>query len=139
MATVPEHFVPAVDTDPAEDHIGPFYLWREEGADIAFCETGIITSERHTNNLGNVHGGVLMTFADFTLCAVGKTGSGDLAIVTVSMTTQFLKGTKAGGWLHGYGAVSRRTGSLVFVDGRLCDGDDLLVTFSGVGKRIRAG
>jgi acyl-coenzyme A thioesterase PaaI-like protein len=89
--------------------------------------------------MGTVHGGVLMTFADYTLCAVGKTGSDDESIVTVSLTTEFLLPATAGVWLTGTGTIHRRTGSLVFVQGRLCQGDDVVLTFSGIGKRIRGG
>ena len=74
MSLVPPHFVPATGSDPAEDHIGPFYLWRDESRDPPVCEAGMVTAPHHTNVLDTVHGGVLMTFADYTFCAVGKTG-----------------------------------------------------------------
>ena len=119
-------------TDPAEDLIGPFYLKRAAG----HCATGLITDHRHTNKLGSVHGGVLMTFADYTLCAVAKTGSSDESIVTVSLTTEFVRAAPSGEWLAGEGSISRRTRSLVFVQGRLCHGSSVIMTFSGIGKRI---
>ena len=87
----PEGFLIAEGTDPAEDLIGPFYLKRSD----SHCETGLYTESRHTNKLGTVHGGVLMTFADYTLCAVGKTGSNDDSIVTVSLTTEFVRAAPA--------------------------------------------
>ena len=77
-----------------------------------------------------------MTFADYTLCAVGKTGSTDDSIVTVSLTTEFVRAAPSDEWLSGVGSVSRRTRSLVFVQGRLCHGDSVIMTFSGIGKRI---
>ena len=77
-----------------------------------------------------------MTFADFTFCAVGKTGTDDASIVTVSLTTEFVRAAPADCWLYGEGTVTRRTGSLVFVQGRLCHGDDAVLTYSGIGKRI---
>ncbi len=138
MSLVPPQFAPATGSDPAEDHIGPFYLWRDESCEPPVCEAGMITAPHHTNVLDMVHGGVLMTFADYTFCAVSKTGTSDKAIITVSLTTEFLQSAPAGVWLHGYGAVTRRTGSLVFAQGRLCHGADTLLTYSGVGKRMRA-
>ena len=128
----PAGFEIAEGTDPAEDLIGPFYLKRLGD----HCETGLLTAARHTNKLGTVHGGVLMTFADYTLCAIGKTGSTDDSIVTVSLTTEFVRAAPAAQWLSGEGSVSRRTRSLVFVQGRLCHGNSVIMTFSGVGKRI---
>ena len=129
---IPDGFEIAAGTDPAEDLIGPFYLKRVS----KHCETGLLTEARHTNKLGTVHGGVLMTFADYTLCAIGKTGSHDDSIVTVSLTTEFVRAAPAAEWLSGEGTISRRTRSLVFVQGRLCHGDEVIMTFSGIGKRI---
>lgn len=131
--TVPDGFVRTEGTDPAEDVIGPFYLKRTGER----CETGLLTESRHTNVMGTVHGGVLMTFADFTLCAVGKTGSNDTSIVTVSLTVEFLRPAPAGIWLSGQGTVTRRSKSLVFVQGRLDHADEAVLTFSGIGKRVR--
>ena len=76
----PDGFVIAEGTDPAEDLLGPFYLKRAGSS----CETGLLTDSRHTNKLGTVHGGVLMTFADYTLCAIGKTGSSDACVMVTS-------------------------------------------------------
>ena len=129
---IPDGFVPAMGTDPAEDRIGPFYLNRTD----VQCETGLVTGDHHTNVMGTVHGGVLMTFADYTLCAVGKTGSDDQSIITVSLTTEFVRSAPAGVWLQGYGTITRRTRSLVFVQGRLCQGEEVVMTYSGIGKRI---
>ena len=51
------------------------------------CVEGQIVVRDDLCTIGNsVHGGVLMTFADYTLCAIGKTGSTDESIVTVSLT-----------------------------------------------------
>ena len=132
----PEGFILAEGTDPAEDLIGPFYMKRYMKREGEHCATGLITGERHTNKMGTVHGGVLMTFADYTLCAVGKTGSDDESIVTVSLTTDFVRAAPAGGWLSGEASISRRTRSLVFVQGRLCHDGSVVMTFSGIGKRI---
>ena len=132
---IPAGFEPAVGTDPAEDRIGPFFLLREGER----CETGLVTAAHHANSMGTVHGGVLMTFADYTLCAVGKTGSDDAHILTVSLTTEFVRSASSPAWLHGFGTITRRTGSLVFVQGRLCEGDEVVMSYSGIGKRVRGG
>ncbi|MEM8767913.1 MAG: PaaI family thioesterase [Pseudomonadota bacterium] len=129
----PPGFQKAVGTDPAEDRIGPFFMNRT----ATDCRTALFPETHHTNLLGTVHGGVLMTFADFTFCAVGKTGSDDASIVTVSLTTEFVRAAPTGVWLFGEGAITRRTGSLVFVQGRLCQSEgEAVMTFSGIGKRI---
>ena len=73
---------------------------------------------------------------DFTFCAVGKTGSSDQSIITVSLTTEFVAAAPPDVWLTGQGELTRRTRSLVFVQGRLLNGDVVVMTFSGIGKRM---
>ncbi|MFN7674210.1 MAG: PaaI family thioesterase, partial [bacterium] len=53
-------------SDPFETLTGPFYMkpLPEGGYICAF-----MPEERHCNGMGNIHGGCLMTFADFALFA----------------------------------------------------------------------
>ena len=127
---IPEGFLPETGTDPAEDLIGPFYLRRAE--DFA---AGLLAEARHCNGMGSVHGGVLMTMADFALCAQARYQTEDSNILTVSMNVEFIAGAAEGDWLHSRGEVVRRTGSLVFVQGRLYSGSRPVLVYSGVGKR----
>lgn len=131
MAEVPAGFLPETGTDPAEDHIGPFYLRRDPAAFSA----GLLTEPHHGNSMGIVHGGVLMAMADFALCAQARYGTEDDHIVTVTLTTDFVAGAEVGGWLHSEGQVVRRTGTLVFVQGKLLQDDTTVLAYSGVGKR----
>ena len=128
----PEGFEADQSDDVAEETIGPYYVKRNPN----LIATGMISQPHHANSMGTVHGGVLMTFADFTLCAYGRDGSTDAHIVTVSLTTEFVAAAPIGVWLHASGEVVRRTGSLVFVQGRLYHEKDVVLTYSGVGKRI---
>ena len=134
MTAVPAGFELDVGTDPAEDHIGPFYLRR----DATCFAAGLRVAARHCNSLETVHGGVLMTMADYALCAQARYGTEDTNIVTVSLHTEFVAGTGIGSWLHSEGEVVRRTGSLVFVQGCLKCENVVLLTYSGVGKRWQA-
>ncbi len=52
--------------DPAEDHIGPFFYGPKSSPEFG-CY-GVQLEAKHCNTMGSVHGGVLMTFADFALC-----------------------------------------------------------------------
>ena len=131
--TAPQGFEPDQSDDIAEETIGPYYV----KYDPALAQTGMISQAHHANSMGTVHGGVLMTFADFTLCAFGRDESNDAHIVTVSLTTEFVRAAPVGAWLFADGEVVRRTGSLVFVQGRLYHDNECILTYSGVGKRIR--
>ncbi len=128
----PPGFEPDQSNDIAEETIGPYYVNYAPN----LLATGMISMPHHANSMGTVHGGVLMTFADFTLCAFGRDGSKDAHIVTVSLTTEFVRAAPIEAWLSASGEVVRRTGSLVFVQGRLYHGEEAVLTYSGVGKRI---
>ncbi|HQZ14086.1 MAG TPA: hypothetical protein PK286_14485, partial [Devosia sp.] len=60
-----------VPPDPFEDHVGPFYFDIQgdaRKADTVHCV--LPTLPRHGNYMGGVHGGGILTFADYALCLV---------------------------------------------------------------------
>ncbi len=118
--------------DPAEDRIGPFFYRLEApGRVIAHCEV----LAHHCNAYGGVHGGVLMTLADYTLCLAAIDSEQD-AVVTVSANCDFVSGAKAGEVLAGEGERVRAGGSLVFTRAVIRAGDRVIMTASGVIKRL---
>src|SRR5690554_3669574 len=66
------------DGDAAEDHIGPFFYRPVAGG----IETAFRPRPHNCNSSGAVHGGVLMTFIDYTLCVAAVAGT-DERVVTV--------------------------------------------------------
>ncbi len=125
--------------DRAEDHIGPyFFRWLGGGR----VDTAFRVQPHHVNTYGAVHGGALMTFADYTLCLAAMESESDV-VVTVSATCDFVDAGRAGELLLGHGETTRLTGSLAFTRATLCaerDGARVpLVTASGVIKRVRKG
>jgi len=128
---LPDGFILQEQADPAELMIGPFYKHREKPLSLFKPE------QRHSNLMEIVHGGVLMTFADFTLCAGATTVTGDADCVTVNLNCNFLAGAMLDHWLAGEARITRTTHRLVFVDGTLSNEGEPVVTFSGIGKRIR--
>lgn len=123
--------------DPAEDRIGPFFY---RVAAPGRVETALRVQPHHVNTYGAVHGGVLMTFADYTLCLAAIEQEGDM-VVTVSATCDFVDGGRAGELLAGVGETTRLTGSLAFTRATLYAEREgarvVLMTASGVIKRIR--
>jgi uncharacterized protein (TIGR00369 family) len=119
--------------DPAEDHIGPFFL-RPAAHGV---ETVFRLQPHNCNSHGTAHGGVLMTFIDYTLCVAAAHDTGE-KVVTVSCNSEFIDGAAAGSRLFGRGEVIRRTGSLVFTRGTIETADGRVVlAASAVVKRIR--
>ncbi len=100
--------------DPAEDNIGPFFC----KSMAPKSETALRLEPKHCNMFGIVHGGVLMAFADYTLCLAGLDSTDD-GCLTVTCDNQFIASAKAGELLTGHGELIRRTRKLAFVRAEL--------------------
>lgn len=131
--TIPSGFLAGADLDPAETNIGPF-LRRDTDTGVS---TGLLVEYRHCNEHDSLHGGVQMALADYTAGITARAGMGDEGTVTVSFDSCFIDAGRLGDWVQGQAEVVRRTGSLVFVQGRLDVKDRPLLTFSSVLKRLR--
>lgn len=81
---------------------------------------GLLAGEHLGNdNLGIVHGGALMTFADMALgCGVGF-ASGPAHFVTVQLQFHFVSAARVGSFITCSPEVVRRTSQLVFLRGLL--------------------
>ncbi len=121
--------------DPAEDHIGPFYYEPKTSPD--YGRYGFELQSKHCNAMGSVHGGVLMTFADFALCMAATEHYEEETCVTVSFSCEFLRGAEVGEVVLSAPVVNRRTGSLVFLSGTCDVAGEPCFAFSSVVKRLR--
>src|ERR1700730_12141446 len=84
-----------VPSDPFEDHTGPFYFRIEGDARQAGSVHCLLpTVPRQANYAGSVHGGAILTFADYALCLVaGRAadgGTNSAFAVTVSIAVEVL-------------------------------------------------
>lgn len=119
--------------EPFEVLVGPFYM--KELEDGTF-KSAFIAEEKHTNALGMVHGGLLMSFADFSLFSIArKEVDGDC--VTVGFNSEFVAAGKVGEVIESSGEIIRATRSLLFVRGTIYSGDQTLLSFSGILKRLK--
>ena len=115
------------------DAAGPFYFRTDaQGVVAAFR-----AKTKHMNQGGVVHGGCLMTFADFSLFAIaaeelGEDGYG----LTVAFTSEFLSGAKEGQLLEARGDVLRAGGSLIFVRGLISADGTPCLNYSATLKRL---
>ncbi len=114
--------------------VGPFYFREDkEGMACAFR-----AADKHMNAGGVVHGGCLMSFADFSLFAIAQPYMDtDSYGVTVAFTSEFLSGPVAGDYIEARGEVLRAGGSLIFVRGLITGNGKPVLNFSGTIKRIR--
>lgn len=119
-------------SDPYETYLGPFY-YRREGTK-ARC---VFQPRReHLNGGGVIHGGALMSFADFCLFALADEALQGLRTVTLTCNSEFISAGGLDGWIEGEGQVLRQTRSLVFVQGLLSQQSRPLLSFSGVLKKL---
>ena len=92
---------------------------------------------KHMNQGGVVHGGCLMTFADFPLFAIAaeELGEGGYGL-TVAFTSEFLSGAKEGQLIESRGEVLRAGGSLIFVRGVVTADGKPCLNYSATLKRL---
>ena len=96
--------------DKAEDTIGPFFFYM----DGEHPRTAFRVKENNCNAHDSVHGGVLMAFADYTLC-LGANGGTRESVATVSCNNEFVAPAYKDELIKGEAETIRRGKSIVFV------------------------
>ena len=119
--------------DHYEVYNGPFWH-REENGKVR-CVFRV--EQKHINGGGAVHGGCLMTFADYCLFAIANTvlheGRGG-----VSFATEFIDAVYKGELVEGTGEGVRAGRSIIFMRGMLTAEGRPVWSFSGTMKRVTA-
>jgi uncharacterized protein (TIGR00369 family) len=119
--------------DTAEDYLGPFFF----NMDGEHPRTAFRIQEHHCNAHDTIHGGILMSLADYTLCLGANGGLESESVVTVSCNSEFIAPASQGDLILGTGEVVRSGGSIVFMRCVLKVEDTVVLVSSGVIKRIR--
>jgi acyl-coenzyme A thioesterase 13 len=120
--------------DPFETSIGPFCFREDAGrAKCAFQPR-----REHLNGGGTVHGGALMSFADFALFAIAHNALAGAKAVTLTCNSEFLSAAGLEGVIEAEGEVLRATRSLVFARGLVTQASRPVLAFSGTLKKIAA-
>lgn len=119
--------------EPFESRSGPFYRQVDESGVIGAFRA----EERHLNGAGTVHGGCLMTFADFMLFSVAwdSFSNGEMG-VTLTCNCEFLSGARLGERVTGRGEVARTGGTIIFVRGTIFSDDRPCLSYSGTIRRF---
>ena len=135
ISLLPSGFQPYDYEDPYEDYVGPFGFRVVDGK-LSFA---FQSDSRHRNTGETIHGGMLMSFADYALCLSAIWGQANEKCVTVSCNCEFVAAGRPGELIEATGEVVRRTRSLTFGRGQIFTGDRVLLAFSGIVKRIPLG
>jgi len=121
--------------DPFETLVGPL-VFRSEPDGTA--RAAFLPERKHLNGGGVVHGGALMSFADFALFGLAHEALKGTFAVTVTFNAEFVGAGQPGAIIEAEGRVVKQTKSLVFVQGLLMQGGAPVLAFSGTLKKIKA-
>lgn len=120
--------------DPYETAIGPFCFRLDAGK----TKSAFQPRREHLNIGGTLHGGALMSFADFSLFSIAHNALAGAAAVTLTCNCEFIGAGGLDHWVESEGEVLRDTRSLMFVRGIVTQGARCLLAFSGTLKKIAA-
>ncbi len=122
------------DNDPFEDYVGPMYYKKEKSGGV---RCAFVTQPKHMNGQGGLHGGMLMTFADYALFLFAEKALGEQRAVTVSFSSDFTTGVGEGEFVETTGEIVHETPEMLFLRGTIFCGDTVLLNYSAVLKKVR--
>ena len=117
---------------PFLHHIGPLFYKKDE---LGKLVVAIQPQIWNLNGLGYVHGGCLMSLADFTMCSAAMQ-SREEAVVSVNFDAQFINPATGSRLIECHAEVIRTAGSLVFLRGEVRSKTRTVLSYSGVAKRL---
>ena len=121
-------------SDPFEDHAGPFYF-RLDPDGRPRCAFRAET--KHMNGGGFMHGGCIMTFADFCLFVIAREALADSHGVTATFNGEFVGAVPPGSLVECTGEVVKAARSMIFVRGLITTGQEPVMSFSATIKKTR--
>lgn len=123
--------VPAVRYSAA---LGPSFMRLIDGKVAA----ALLAQEHLANdNLGIVHGGAMMTFADMAMgIGVGHVTSRKAMFVTAQLAVQFTAAARIGDLITCQPEVVRKTSSMVFMRGLIEAGGRVVASTDGIFKLL---
>jgi uncharacterized protein (TIGR00369 family) len=120
---VPDGFTVFPHQGPFLEHIGPIHVREDADGPVL----GLRAEERHANHRGTVQGGLLATFADFTLGrAIAADAEDGRERATVNLGVDYLAPAKPGDWIEARAEVDRVGGTLSFANCTLTAGDRVI-------------
>ena len=118
--------------EPYENFVGPFYFKIKDDKTIAAFNF----KDHHTNSINSLHGGMIMSFADYALFIIGHKYTSKSNYVTISCSTEFLMASYEKGIIFSDGEITKATKSLLFLKGRIYNDEGVIASFSGILKKI---
>ncbi|MEO1488974.1 MAG: PaaI family thioesterase [Pseudomonadota bacterium] len=119
--------------DPFENSAGPFFMRREEDGTYL---SAFRAEDRHMNGAGSMHGGCMLTFADFALFAIATDELEGADAVTMNLSGDFLGGIAPGALVEARGEVTRGGGKTIFVRGLITGDGEPALSFTGIVRKF---
>lgn len=119
--------------DPFETRSGPFFMRRESDG---IYVSAFRAEKRHMNGAGSMHGGCLMTFADFALFAIATDELSGAHAVTMNLSSDFLGAVAEGALVEARGEVTRGGGKTIFVRGLITGDGKPALSFTGIIRKF---
>jgi acyl-coenzyme A thioesterase PaaI-like protein len=120
--------------DPFEDLAGPFYFKiDDDGRPVCAFRA----ERKHLNGGGFLHGGCVMTFADFSLFVIARDDIVGSPCVTATFNCELVGTAFEGDLVECRGEVVKPGRSMVFVRGLITCKDEPVASFSSVLKKTK--
>jgi acyl-coenzyme A thioesterase PaaI-like protein len=121
--------------DPFEDLAGPFYFKTDDDG-VPVC--AFRAERKHMNGGLFMHGGCVMTFADFALFVIARDAIAGTSTVTATFNCELVGTAREGDLVECRGEVVKGGRSMVFVRGIISNasaGGEPMMSFSSVLKK----
>jgi uncharacterized protein (TIGR00369 family) len=113
--------------------LGDFFF--RQAADMSVhCK--METDRKHSNGLGYIHGGFIMSFIDMAMFAFIYRQLENHAAVTLSCATDFLSAGIVGKPIEASGEILKETGKMLFVRGLVTQDGVNVASFTGTMRKI---
>ena len=94
------------------------------------------TERKHSNLLGYLHGGFIMSFIDMAMFAIIFPQLEKSGAVTLSCATDFLTAGVVGDPIEATGEILKETGKLLFVRGLVTQNSANVASFTGTMRKV---
>ncbi len=118
--------------DPFETYAGPFYERVDEDGGVVCA---FRAQPHHLNGGGFMHGGAIMTFADFCIFVFAREAMKDSHGVTATFNGEFVGAVPPGALVEARGEVVKAGRSMVFTRGLITTIGEPVMSFSAVIKK----
>lgn len=134
-ASVPEGFFEQELIDPFEKFVGPLFERDENGQRVVAFRV----DERHLCHDGvHAHEGQLMTFADASMGCTAYWDNDHAPCATLSLQVSFLRFPKLGELVECRACFTRKTRSILFVEGAISVGGEPVMSATSLWKVLGA-